>query len=88
VAASVRVLRLRVLVVFIWLVVGLVLFSNYTWGHFPPTTYHRRTFTQLGREYLFCLADDAPSGAGARLSGSPTEPGGPRVSDPHCDRSG
>jgi len=33
VAASISQVRLRMLVLFLWLVVGLILLSNYTWSH-------------------------------------------------------
>jgi hypothetical protein len=38
-SASVRVIRLRIVVGVVWLVVGLVLLSNYTWSHYPPHIY-------------------------------------------------
>jgi hypothetical protein len=57
-------LRLRILVGFIWLVVGLILLSNYTWSHYPPPTYEGHRYTQLGRDLLFCLdGNDHSNGA-------------------------
>jgi hypothetical protein len=71
VAASIRVLRLRVMVALIWLVVGLLLLSNYTWGHYPAPTCERPG--QLPLMYLVCPNDHAASGTGV----------GPSDSDPH-----
>lgn len=68
-AASVRVLRLRIVVGVVWFVVGLVLLSNYTWSHYPPPRYDRHEWTQLGRDLLFCLDGNARS-SGAGLSPS------------------
>jgi hypothetical protein len=73
VAASVRVLRLRIVVGFVWFVVGLILLSNYTWSHYPPPTYEGHEWTQLGRDLLFCLDGNLhSSGAVMLASGSRT----------------
>jgi hypothetical protein len=71
VAASIRVLRLRVLVALIWFVAGLILLSNYTWEHYPAPTCERPG--QLAPEYLFCPDDHVLSGADVRLSDSDRE---------------
>lgn len=85
-AASVRVLRLRVVVGFVWFVVGLVLLSNYTWGHYPPPTYEGHEWTQIGRDLLFCLDGNVRS-TGAPLAGD--DRGSTSPPRPHdCERSG
>jgi hypothetical protein len=71
-AASVRVLRMRVVAGFFWLIVGLLVFSNYMWRHYPPPTCkHPGQYT---REFLLCPDDDASTAtdSGGRRPGGLT----------------
>jgi hypothetical protein len=65
VAASIRVLRLRVLVLLLWFVASLFVLSNYTWGHYPPPTCEKPGQLQL--KYLRCPDDDLRSTTGSGL---------------------
>lgn len=79
-ATSIRLLRLRALVVIMWLVVGILLLSNYTWSHYQgPPPFSRCGHTQLGRDILFSLANKSPEQIGTGLSESQRDQATPRA---------
>jgi hypothetical protein len=85
VATSTTRIRLRVLVLFVWFVVGVFVLSAYTWSHYEAPAHTQRTFPQLGRDIMFCLTvGDSATPAG--LPESPTAPAGVRTSPIDCDR--
>ncbi len=83
-ATSATQIRLRALVLFIWLVVGIFVISTYTWSHYEGPPYTRRSWPQLGRDILFCLkvGDSDP---GVSVSASFAESAATRPSPVDCD---
>jgi hypothetical protein len=87
VATSIRLLRLRALVVVIWLLVGIVVLSNYTWSHYQgPSPYPRCGWTLLGRDLLFSLANKSPEETGVALSQPHRDPATPGASPVSCEQ--
>jgi hypothetical protein len=85
VATSATQIRLRVLVLFIWLVVGVFVISTYTWSHYDGPPYTRRSWPQLGRDILFCLTV-GDSDPGVRVSAWSAGSGASRPSPVDCDQ--
>jgi hypothetical protein len=85
-ATSIRRLRLRALVVVIWLVVGILVLSNYTWSHYEgPPPFSRCGHTQLGRDLLISLANESREEIGIGSSESQPDPVRPQASPLPCE---
>jgi hypothetical protein len=78
-------IHLRLLVLFVWLVVGVFVLSAYTWSHYEAPKHTQRDFPQLGRDIMLCLTLGDSAGRGG-LPPSESGAAGVRPSPIDCDR--